>query len=305
MLKPSILYFLCFVSLFAGPAKTDTASTLRWTMLNVTPAEGQADCHLLEMPDGSRILVDAAEGIDARGTAVAHLQRLGIRRLALVVISHFHKDHYGRLIDIIKSGVMIDRVALNVPVKSSADPEIPWGCDLNDVEAVLTELRARSIPYFTPKAGDRIWEYKSKDGNTSGIDVLCCYDGLHSPVGATDVNDTSIILRVFNGSTRILFTGDLNHALGAYLAKSEVDLKADLLKVPHHGTEGVAPNEFFDRVGASSVLIPSPKHLWESARSMRIRDYFIEHKIPVYVAGINGNISVTLTPQGYTIETER
>ncbi len=274
-------------------------------MLNVTPAEAQADCHLLEMPDGSNILIDAAEAIDAPGTAVAHLQRLKIKHLALVIISHFHRDHYGRLLDIIKSGITVDRVVLNVPDKGSADREIPWGCDWHDVQAILAELRARRIPYSTPKAGDRIWEYKSYNGVTCGIDVLCCYDGLHSPLGATDVNDTSIILRVFNGAKRIVFTGDLNHTLGAYLAKSDVDLHADLLKVPHHGTEGVAPNEFFDRVGANAALIPSPKHLWESARSMRIRNYFIEHNIPVYVTGINGNVTVTLKADGYTIETER
>jgi competence protein ComEC len=273
-------------------------------MLNVTPAEAQADCHLLEMPDGAHILIDAAEAIDAPGTAVAHLQRLNIKRLALVIISHFHRDHYGQLLNIIKSGIVVDRVVLNVPDKGSADREIPWGCDWNDVQAVLAELRARDIPYSTPKAGDRIWEYKTNDGVSGGIDVLCCYDGLNSPLGPTDVNDTSIILRVFHGKTRILFTGDLNHTLGAFLAASTIDLKADLLKVPHHGTEGVAPNEFFDRVGAHDVLIPSPKKLWESARSMRLRNYFIEHKTPVYVTGINGNVAVTITAQGYKINPE-
>ena len=296
---PGLFFFgLVFSRSLAEP-------TTRWTMLNVTPAEAQADCHLLEMPDGSRVLIDAADAADAPGTAVAHLQRLGVSRLALVIISHFHRDHYGRLLDIIKSGITVDHVVLNVPDKSSADREIPWGCDWNDVQSVLTELRARKIPYSTPKAGDRIYEVKTPDGTAAGIDVLCLYDGVNAPIGPTDVNDTSIILRVFLGSTRILFTGDLNHSLGAYLATSNVDLRADLLKVPHHGTEGVAPNEFFDRVGAKAVLVPSPKHLWESARSMRLRNYFIEHNIPVYVSGLRGNITVTLTVRGYTIETER
>ena len=278
--------------------------TTRWTMLNVTPAEAQADCHLLEMPDGSRVLIDAADAVDAPGAAVAHLQRLGVSRLALVIISHFHRDHYGRLLDLIKSGVTVDKVVLNVPDKSSADREMPWGCDWNDVQAVLAELRARQIPYATPKAGDRIYELKTPDGTVCSIDVLCLYDGKNTPIGPTDVNDTSIVMRVSHGPTRILFTGDLNHSLGTFLATSALDLRADLLKVPHHGTEGVAPNEFFDRVGARAVLVPSPKHLWESARSMRIRNYFLEHQIPVYVSGLQGNVTVTLTSHGYKIETE-
>lgn len=303
MVKHLFLTSLVILTFASPPGFAEQIT--RWTMLNVTPAEAQADCHLLEMPDGAKILIDAADAIDAPGIAIAHLQRLKIKHLALVIISHFHRDHYGRLLDIVKSGIKIDRVILNVPAKSCADREIPWGCDWNDVQATLDQLKANHIPYSTPKAGDRLWEFKTRRGIICGIDVLCCYDGLNSPLGATDVNDTSIILRVFHGKTRILFTGDLNHTLGAYLAKSNVDLKADLLKVPHHGTEGVAPNEFFDRVDASSVLIPSPKTLWESARSMRIRNYFIEHRIPFFVSGINGNVTVTMTARGYTIKTER
>ena len=111
-------------------------------MLNVTPGQAQADCHLLQMPDGSNVLIDAADAADAPGAAVAHLQRLNIHRLSLVIISHFHRDHYGRLIDILNTGITVDRVILNVPDKQSADREIPWGCDWNDVQAVLTECVA-------------------------------------------------------------------------------------------------------------------------------------------------------------------
>ena len=274
-------------------------------MLNVTPGQAQADCHLLQMPDGSNVLIDAADAWDAPGVAVARLQRLNIHRLSLVIISHFHRDHYGRLIDILKAGIAIDRVVLNVPAKVVADREIPWGCDWSDVQAVLAELHARNVPCFTPKAGERLLEIKTEQGIIAGIDVLCCYDGLNTPIGQTDVNDTSIILRVFRGTTRILFPGDLNHPLGAYLAQSDLDLKADLLKVPHHGTEGAAPNEFFERVGARAVLVPAPKVLWASARSMRIRNFFLEHKIPAYVSGVNGEITVLLTNEGYSIEKER
>lgn len=274
-------------------------------MLNVTPAEGQADCHLLQFPDDTRVLIDPGDAWDAPGAAVAQLKKLGVRRLAIVIISHFHRDHYGRLLDILDAGITVDRVVLNVPDKRCADSEIPWGCDWNHVQSVLAELRARNIPFSTPKAGDRLLEVKGGAGIVAGIDVLCCYDGLNTPIGQTDVNDTSIILRVFHGPTRILFSGDLNRSLGAYLAQSDLDLKADLLKVPHHGTEGAAPDEFFDRVGARAVLVPAPKALWESARSMRIRNYFIEHKVPAYVSGVYGEITVTLTNEGYSIEKER
>jgi competence protein ComEC len=286
------------IDLLAGQSST------KWIMLNVTPAQAQADCHLLQLPDGSNILIDAGEAADAPDVAVTLLKKLRVRRISLVVISHFHKDHYGQLIRIIKAGIVVKKVILNVPDKRSADLEIPWGCDLNDVQSVLAELRSRNIPYITPKAGDRIYECKTRDRVNVSLDVLCAYDGVHSPVGLTDVNDTSIVLRLSHGPTRALFTGDLNKKLGTYLLESGMDLRADLLKAPHHGAEGTVPDIFYAKVHPSAVLVPVSKALWLSARCMRTRNYFYNAGVPAYVAGLRGNVTVTITAKGFQIETE-
>jgi len=276
-------------------------------MVNVSPGNEQADCHLIEFPDGRRVIIDIADAGDAPGTALAYLKAHGITAVDLIIISHFHRDHYGRLIDLVGAGVRIGRVAVNVPSKAddAAEREKPWGFDRQDVEGVLRLLRDRGIPYFTPKAGDRLLSVPLADGGVATLDVVCLFDGFVSPVGKTDVNDTSIIVRLSHGKTRALFTGDLNAALGGFLAGSDFDLKADILKVPHHGTEGCAPNEFFARVNPKAALVPSPKGLWFSPRSQRIRDYFASHHIPTYVSGINGHVTVILTAGGFRIEAER
>jgi len=274
-------------------------------MLNVTPRDDVADCHLLQLPGGVNVLIDCGLLGDSPGAALAQLRAKNITAIDLAIISHFHVDHYGALTQLVKSGIKIKRVAVNVPDKASAALEKPWGCNLDDVNTVLETLRAHDIPTFTPKVGECLLDVMAPDGAPICLEVLSLYDGLNTPLGRTDVNDTSIVVRLSHGSTRILFTGDLNHAMGAYLATSTVDLRADLLKAPHHGTEGTVPNEFYDRVGAKAVLVPSPKHLWESARSMRTRNYFKDRQIPAYVSGLQGNVTVTLTAQGYKVETER
>lgn len=276
-------------------------------MINVTPAEGQADCHLIEFPDGRKALIDVADAVDAAGTALAYLQSYKITKIDLVVISHFHCDHYGRLTDLIDAGVKIGRVAINLPAPDDiiADEEKPWGFDRAHVQSLLQYLREKQVSYFTPLAGERLMEVPLANGLTASLDVVCLYDGVHTPVGVTDVNDTSIIVRLSHGATRALFTGDLNHKLGAYLAGSDFDLAADVLKVPHHGTEGGAPDKFFARVHPKAALVPAPKALWLSPRSKRIRDYFTAHNIPTYVSGIHGHVTVIMTAQGFTIEPER
>lgn len=283
----------------AGPPE------IGWTMLNVSPRNEQADCHLLRMPDGSTVLIDVADAGDAPGEAMRQLSARHLKHVDLLILSHFHRDHYGRLRDLLSAGITVGRVALNVPTLAAAMPERPWGCDLHDVFDLLVELDRRGIPYFTPNAGEQLFSWRGPDAITAAIDVICCYDGSNTPVGVCDVNDTSIILRVSIGQTRVLFTGDLNTRLGTYLAESTVDLRADILKAPHHGTEGTAPNIFYDRVGARLVLVPSPRGLWESARSMRVRNYFLERNIPALVSGIDGNVTVHLRADGYTVEKER
>ncbi len=269
-------------------------------MLQVQGEVGQADAHLITFADGRRVLVDAGEAVDASGTLLAQLRQHGVSRLSVVVISHFHQDHYGRLLSLIESGIAVDRVVVNVPQRQVADREIPWGCNFNDVVATVQALQRRGIVVHHARAGDRLIEVAHQD-EKAGIDVLCAYDGVNTPIGETDVNDTSIILRLFHGTTRALLAGDLNHPLGAYLASGEVDLRADILKAPHHGTEGCAPNAFFDRVGASAVLVPSPAHLWRSDRSARVRSYFEQREIPCFVNGFHGSITVALVQGSYRV----
>ncbi len=289
-------------AVFAG-AWLRRPSVTRWTMINVCPGDSQADCHLLSLPDGTYTLIDAADAADAPGAALAYLQKHRVKRLALVVLTHFHKDHYGRLADMIRAGIVVDRVAINLPgSREIADRERPWGCDWEDVHALLAFLRERGIPYFTPVAGDRLIEI-NRAGILTALDVIALFDGYNTPFGKTDINDTSIILRLAHGPTRVLFTGDLNTRMSDYLVKENYDVAAQLLKVPHHGAASHASNEFFDRVAAKAAFVPVHRGLWTTARCQRAREYFESRRTPTYVSGRDGHVMVTLGPRGYTIET--
>jgi competence protein ComEC len=278
-------------------------------MINVCSLAQQADCHLIEFSDGKTVLVDVADAVDTPGAAMRYLRGRSIHRIDLVVISHFHKDHYDRLRDLVRSGIRVERVAVNVPDKTIANTEQPWGYDGQDVKDLLRFLTDNGVPYFTPRMGERLVAVPvpgtSKQPVFATLDVVAIYDGFHTPIGKTDVNDTSIILRLSHGGTRALLTGDLNFRLGMYLAHSQLDLSADILKLPHHGTEGAAPDEFFERVNPKAALVPSPRALWWSMRSKRIRTFMADHRIPAYISGINGDVTVHMTEDRFWIQTQR
>ena len=113
-----------------------------------------------------------------------------------------------------------------------------------------------------------------KMGEHGTIKVLYAFDGINTPVGRTDINDTSLIMLIIYSGYRILFKDDLNHKLGSYLALHSSDLIADILKVPHHRKNSLVPIEFIKKVKPKFVMIPSPANLWCSKRSSRPRMWF-------------------------------
>ena len=98
---------LCFSPARGGDAPSAPEPQTSWTMINVCPGNEQADCHLIEFPDGRKALIDIADAGDAPGTALAYLKSHGVTAVDLVIISHFHRDHYGRLTDLIDTAVAL------------------------------------------------------------------------------------------------------------------------------------------------------------------------------------------------------
>ena len=171
------------------------------------------------------------------------------------------------------------------------------GCDFEDI--ATPRSGSGEFPFSPVTAGETPY---AKDGSV--LTVLTAYNGLNNPTGWLGVNDTSLVLLLTHGGNRVRFTGDLNQLLGAWLAANEPRVRATLLKVPHHGTEPVAPDAFFTAVNASGVLVPSPKLLWESERSARVRNYFSGRGIPTWVNGIDGEVVVDLFQGFYLIRPE-
>ena len=293
-----ILIGLTLISLYLLSFKylIDKRPFVEWTMINVNSKELQADAHLLKMPDGKIILIDVG---DPDSILVPYLKKQKVTDIDLVLISHMHKDHYGGLPALLSAGVRIKEIRLNLPDKAQCALEVPWGCDWAHIQETITLLQGKGIPVLEEKPGDIYYE----NGDTK-LEVLYAYDGLHTPIGKTDLNNMSVLLRLSQGTTRVLYTGDLNASMGEYLARNHCsELSAQILKVPHHGTETVAPNSFFDCVASKVAMVPSPKNLWQSERSRRIREYFEGKHLTTYVNGLQGHVKVLLCGDEIKVKT--
>jgi competence protein ComEC len=288
-----ILYILPAIVL--GFVGVSGAQVVTWTMINVNSGDQQGDAHLIEFSDGQVYLLDVGFESDL---VVNYLKKRNIKKIDKVIISHFHKDHYGGLFSLLKAKISIKKVYANLPPQDVCDSEQPWGCDYAHIQQTVAMLKKWKIGLLPVQAGNFLYD---KDGAL--LEVLYDYNGKDTPIGKTDINDTSLILLFSFKGIKVLFPGDLNYPLGNYLSQKGERIEADILKVPHHGAERVAPNEFFDRVQPRLALVPAPQVLWLSERCKRVREYLRDKEIETFVNGLHGHVTVKLNKDGYTVST--
>lgn len=250
----------------------------------------QGDSHLIITPTGEKILIDAGYRSEAQHSLLTYLKNKKISDIDIGISTHAHKDHYEGFQLLIEQGIKINILYHTLPDKEVCNREIPWGCNFDQYIEFLNFIKKKGTKLKIPKQGEEI--LSSNDGLK--INVLTIYNGKNGPVGTTDINDATILLMLMYRNFKYYFAADLNKKLGRYLARNskDKDINAMVLKVPHHGTEGVAENEFFNRVDPKIAIVPSPAELWCSKRSKRIRSYFFGKKIPVFVNGFHGNIII-------------
>lgn len=198
---------------------------------------GQGDAGVLATADPARaVVVDT--GPDP-GPVRACLDRLGIRQVPLVVLSHLHADHIGGLVAVL-DGRSVGAVAVG-PLDQPS-----WAFD-----QVRRLTSAARVPLVRLGLGQRL----SWPGLT--VEVL----GPRRSPGpvvdqddGTSVNDASLVLRAHTGAGRVLLTGDVELAAQSDLLGAGVDLQADILKVPHHGSRYCSP-EFLAAVRPRVALV--------------------------------------------------
>lgn len=199
------------------------------------------DSCLLVFPDGTTLLFDS--GVKGYGPVLLqNLQKMGVTKLDYIVISHPHSDHQNGVFhpDNIESGVLgnipVGKVYFSKIVTTSRD----------DHSYVEDACIAKNIPYEILEQGSGV-----QLTDAVSMEVLWPIEGTKDQVFATaqynlEINQNSMVARIDFGEHRALFAGDL-HSVGELLCigrNGAEKLKADLLKVPHHGHDTSSSREF-------------------------------------------------------------
>ena len=189
-----------------------------------------ADCIFLSC-DGQYALVDGAYP-ESGDKIVTYLQEQGVDELDLVVGTHPHGDHIGGLPQVLDT----------FPTETVWTSQLPY---TNDYVSDFTGAVARNgADFVQPRPGD---SFQLGDAT---IDVI-------GPLNLKyeDANDLSLVLMVTYGNTRFLLTGDMEELAEKELVEAGVDLKADVLKVGHHGSSSSTSYRFLREVAPTYGVI--------------------------------------------------
>lgn len=208
------------------------------------------------------------------------LRDLGITSVPLLVFTHLHLDHVGGMVGVVHGREVGAILAgpLDDPVSGSV--------------LVHRVAASRGLPVHTPVVGTRL------QVGAVRLDVLGpahAYRGTRS-----DPNNSSLVLRATIGGIRILLPGDAEIEAQQAMLAAGLDLRADVLKVPHHGSAYSAP-QFLAAVHARLAIVSVGRHNDYGHPSPRLLATMARLGVPVLRTDRDGDVAVV--PQGGRLET--
>ncbi len=236
---------LCLAWSFGRVPAPDTS--LRVTFVDV----GQGDAAIVELPDGTVILIDAGGHANARDPAVASrpgrtiarvLAAYGRDHVDLAIVSHPHPDHYLGLAGL---GLRIDELWF------APEP----GSTGSAFHALADQLAAGGTRLVHPGLG-LVWE-------RSGVELLALGPRHQSAPDAPvvlaadpvrSVNDNSLVIAVRFAGRTLLFTGDVEAEGEDQLIDAGLP-RADVLKIAHHGSPTSSSERFIAAVHPALAVI--------------------------------------------------
>ena len=197
---------------------------------------GEGESIYIETPSGRRLLVDTGNPLTG-SRIVEFLKNRGIRRLDAIFITHPHPDHMGGVFHLLPA-FDIDTIYDNgQPVG-----EMPR-CDIYRWYEEAVRKGGVAKGYKALKVGD-VLEY-------DGVEIEVLWpDGLSS-----DWNRNSMVLRLVYRDVAFLFMGDAIASVEEGLVKDGGELRAQVLKVGHHGAGDATTEALLDKVLPAYAVI--------------------------------------------------
>jgi len=196
---------------------------------------GQGDSIFIETPSKYQILIDGGDDNSV-------IYKLGQympfydREIDLVIVSHPHDDHIMGLVEVLKrykvEKILITGVDYYTPAYT----------------AFLDEAENKEIKI---EIASQDWELILEN---ISLEIIYPFESIEG-VKFENLNNSSIVMQLRFNETNFLFTGDAEVELEEEILLTAVDLKSDVLKAGHHGSDTSSSKEFLEKVNPAYAII--------------------------------------------------
>lgn len=250
---------------------------------------GQGDSCLIRYK-GTNIMIDSGGSLsknkDGKSYDIGenvlnnYLLNRGITRLDYIMVSHFDEDHSQGFVFLLKN-MKVKSVIISEQYKTSSIYEqFKQICKKQNIQIIYVrsgdEIRIKDLAF-------KILHPKSKENQIS----------------ENPLNNNAIVCMVKYKNRRILFTGDIEKVAENEMVKEYTNgLKADILKVGHHGSKTSTTKEFLDLINPSVALIGVGQNNKFGHPNEDVIKRLEEKNIQIYRTDEMGEISVIIDKNG-------
>jgi competence protein ComEC len=283
-----VVAFLAAVAFLVVPRawpmpRSPTASVqgrLQVTAIDV----GQGDAIFVRGPTGRTMLVDGGAGSEiARTSVLPYLRSQGVSRLDYVVSTHPDQDHVGGLPEVVRS----------MPVGAL-------------VFGVLESTNQAHVRLLELAEQNRIPVIKARRGGTLdlGPGVQVRIINPPEPLLSED-NENSVVLHISFGQVNVLLTGDAERQAEQSMLRSGQPVRAQILKVSHHGSHTGSSEEFLRAVQPKVALISVGRDNRFGHPRPEVLQRLAAVGAAIYRTDQQGTITVTTNGSTWMVQTAR
>lgn len=243
---------------------------------------GQSDATLIQGNDFN-ILIDAGNKADSQ-LMIDYLKANHIKKIDIAIATHAHEDHIGGFPSVLKE-FTCDKFYISNKTSNS-----------KIYESLLDTLEMKNVDTVIPNPGEKV-----EIGDVS-VDF---YGPLRE---YSNLNDSSIPLKITHGKNSFLFSGDAESGVEEELVKKWGNsLQCSVFQAGHHGSSTSNSESFMKVVNPETVIISSnrgdaPQYDHPHIETL---NYLKNNKIGLYRTDKQGTIKIKSDGNAYTVLTEK
>ena len=239
---------------------------------------GQGDAIYIKMPNGEDVVIDG--GNKGKGDAiVAYLKKQKVDDIEVLISTHPDADHIGGLDEILDAYRVENIYAPKVKHTTQAYKDF-----LQAVKREGKTIKTAQMGVSLPIKG-----------------VSAKFVGPVKSYSNSDLNNWSAVLHVTYKKNTFLFTGDAEHASEKDMMAKKQTLRADVLKVGHHGAKTSTSSTFLNTVKPKHAIISVGKNSYGHPTSEVVTN-LKRQKVNTLRTDKNGTIIITGNGSSYAVK---